>query len=403
MKDFMDKENAEGLEGDDDSVTLLAQHRGFDKCPVCWTLVVKDAILTECAHKFCEPCLTTLSAHSFSFSCPSCRTMCLTVKTIPADKVYREIKQFTCPSEECNSEIMTLKEFDDHIRRRCPSRLIKCACGTLIKGSQYAHHQRTVHPKTLCTSCGEEIFEKLAHLCLDEMVTCVNCQHPVQRRNLNVHLAECPLRPTKCKSCGLSGPLNVISQHQNKCTLELCPYCTRLFRADKLLHHSCQAKPVSCPLDECSFKGHYGNLGRHMVTHPQLADTGIFFETDPTIYVVSDEKNPTEVRFARKITDYPNRILVNYFGLGFNSNEFLLKDSPRLSLLTEVLPSQYSPASLHHLFTDCTSNNIQSLFTQGLLTHKEGEIISKLEIQYKYQFENFTSFASLNFSFAPSC
>ncbi len=140
-----------------------------------------------------------------------------------------------------------------------------------------------------------------------------------------------------------------------------------------------------------------------MVTHPQLADTGIFFETDPTIYVVSDEKNPTEVRFARKITDYPNRILVNYFGLGFNSNEFILNDSPRLSLLTEVLPSQYSPASLHRLFTDCASNNIQSLFMQGLLTHKEGEIISKLEIQYKYQFENFTSFASLNFAFAPSC
>jgi len=140
-----------------------------------------------------------------------------------------------------------------------------------------------------------------------------------------------------------------------------------------------------------------------MVTHPQLTDTGIFSETEPAIYVVSDEKNPTEVRFARKITDYPHRILVNYFGLGLNPNEFILKDSPRLSLLTEVLPSQYSPASLHRLFTDCTSNNIQSLFTQGLLTHKEGEIISQLEIQYKYQFENFTSFASLNFAFAPSC
>ena len=140
-----------------------------------------------------------------------------------------------------------------------------------------------------------------------------------------------------------------------------------------------------------------------MMTHPQLVDTGVFSETTPTIYMVSDEKTPTEIRFARKITDYPHRILVNYFGLGLNSNEFILKDSPRLSLLTEVLPFQYSPASLHCLFTDYTSNNIQSLFTQGLLTHKEGEIISQLEIQYKYQFENFTSFASLNFAFAPSC
>ena len=126
-----------------------------------------------------------------------------------------------------------------------------------------------------------------------------------------------------------------------------------------------------------------------MVSHPQLVDTGIFSETTPTIYMVSDEKTPTDIRFARKITDYPNRILVNYFGLGLNANEFILKDSSRLSLLTEALPFQYSPASLHRLFTDCTLNNIQSLFTQGLLTHKEGEIISQLEIQYKYQFENF--------------
>ena len=94
---------------------------------------------------------------------------------------------------------------------------------------------------------------------------------------------------------------------------------------------------------------------------------------------------------------------MNYFGLGLHSNEFILKDSPRLSLLTRALSSQYSSGSLHRLFTDLDPHNIQSLFTQGLLTHKEGEIISKLEIQYKYQFENFPSFTSLNFSFAPSC
>ena len=135
-----------------------------------------------------------------------------------------------------------------------------------------------------------------------------------------------------------------------------------------------------------------------MTSHPQLYDTGIFSKTEPTIYVVSDEKNPTEVRFARKITDYSNRILVNYFGLGLHSNEFILKDSPRLSLLTRALSSQYSSGSLHRLFTDLDPHNIQSLFTQGLLTHKEGAIISKLEIQYKYQFEHFPSFSS-----APFC
>ena len=86
----------DGLEGDEDSVARLAQQRGFDKCPVCWTLVVYDAVVTECAHKFCANCLSTLSAQSFSFTCPSCRMMCLTVKTIPAKNLYREIKFVIC-------------------------------------------------------------------------------------------------------------------------------------------------------------------------------------------------------------------------------------------------------------------------------------------------------------------
>ncbi len=398
----MDHENAEGLEGDEDSVTLVAQQRGFDKCPVCWTLVVRDAVLTECAHKFCGPCLATLSAQSFSFSCPSCRTMCLTVKTIHVTKVYRETKQFTCPSE-CSSAVMTLEEFDEHIRRKCPSRLIKCDCGTLVKGALYERHRQSVHPKTLCDTCGEEVLKGLYHLCPEESLKCVNCQHLVRRRSLKEHFAGCPLRKAKCESCGLSGPLNVIRQHQTRCILELCPYCTRLFRSDKLLQHACHSKPVSCPIKMCPFKGHYRVLERHMSSHPELYDTGIFSETEPTIYVVTDEKNPTEVRFARKIADYSNRIMVNYFGLGFNSNEIISKDSPRASLLDKALTSQYSPASLHRLFSDLSQRNIRTLFTQGMLTHKEGEIISKLEIQYKHQFECFPSFASLDLSFFPSC
>ena len=399
----MDNENAEGLEGDENSVTLVAQQRGFDKCPVCWTLVVKDAVLTECAHKFCEPCLSTLSAQSFSFLCPSCRTMCLTVKTIHAKKVYREIKQFTCP--ECPSAVMTLEEFDEHIRRKCPRRLIKCDCGTLIEGALYGRHRHIVHPKIRCDACSEEVFTGLYHLCPEESLNCGNCGHLVRRRSLKEHLLVCPSRQTKCSSCGLPGTLDVIGQHQTRCILELCPYCTRLFRKDKLLQHPCHSKPISCPIRECSFKGHYGALGHHMASHPALYDTGIFSKTAPTIYVVADENNPTEVRFARKIADYSNGMLVNYFGLGLHSTEIIPKQSFRATLLDKALTSQYSHTSLNRLFSDLSPSNMQTLFTKGLLTHKEAEIISKLEIQYKHQFKNFPSFPSfpsLDLSFIPS-
>ena len=46
------KDNSD-LEGDEDSITRIAQQRGFDKCPICWVLVIAKAIVTECGHKFC--------------------------------------------------------------------------------------------------------------------------------------------------------------------------------------------------------------------------------------------------------------------------------------------------------------------------------------------------------------
>ena len=135
-----------------------------------------------------------------------------------------------------------------------------------------------------------------------------------------------------------------------------------------------------------------------MASHPALYDTGIFSKTEPTIYVVADETNPTEVQFAQKIADYSNGILVNYFGRGIGqSTEIISKESPRVSLIDKALTSQYSPASLYRLFSDFSPDNMLNLFTKGLLTHKEAEIISQLEIQYKHQFENVPSFSSFNF------
>ena len=43
-----------GLKGEEKSVLSLAQQRGFDKCPVCLQLIMGQAIITECGHKFCS-------------------------------------------------------------------------------------------------------------------------------------------------------------------------------------------------------------------------------------------------------------------------------------------------------------------------------------------------------------
>ena len=390
--------NAEGLEGEAESVARLAHPRGFDKCPVCWTLVVCDAVLTECGHKFCAPCLATLSAQSFSFTCPSCRATCLTVKTMPAAKIYRETKQFTCPAAECAAAgappVMTLKEFDAHIRRACPGRSIECGCGALVKAAAYAEHRRSEHPESRCAVCGGAVFAKLAHVCAEEPVDCADCGRAVRRRHLAAHRRECPRRPAKCPTCGLAGTLDAIAPHRRACTLEPCPYCARLFRADKLRLHACHAKPVPCPLDECSFTGPYGSLAPHMATHPQLAVTGISLVDEPSLYVVSSETTPTESRVARKVGDFPDKILIRYFGFVAGADEFVPKTSPRLSLLPDVPASHFSPVTLHHLFSDRKSSNIQSVFAQGLLTHRESEAVAKLEIQYKCHASHFALGAS---------
>ena len=373
-----------GIEGDEDSITRLAQQRGFDKCPVCWILVITKAVVTECGHKFCAPCLDTLTGQSFSFTCPSCRALCLAVKTIPARKLYREVNQFTCPAPECSSgPVMTLKEFETHLRKQCPGRSIKCGCGTLVKAALYDHHQRSVHPKLQCNECGGDAFAGLPHLCPKDLLDCFQCNKAFSRQNLPRHILKCPQRQTQCNSCGLSGTQTFIDQHQSTCTVERCPFCTRRFRADKLPYHACHSTPIACPISDCSFKGHYSFLERHITSHPELCDTGIFSETSPTIYVVSDEENPDDVWFARKITDYSTTMAIRFFGhRSFRPDTIVSKTSPRLAVL-ETNPPHYSGVSLNRLFSNIGTLNINSLYTQGLLTHKEGEIISRLERQYK--------------------
>lgn len=375
---------AEGVEGEENSVTRLAQQRGFDKCPICLTLVIADSVVTECAHKFCAPCLTTLSAQSFTFTCPSCRTQCLTVKTIRAKKIYREIKQFTCPAPECPPEVvMTLDEFEQHIRKECPSRLIKCDCGSLVKGSLYADHQLSAHPKTRCNACNEDVFTGLVHLCPKDEIDCVQCCETVSRQSLAEHMEACPQRKIKCKTCGLPGPQNVIRPHQSACVIESCRFCGRRFRSDKLLQHFCHSAPVACPIFGCTFQSHYQMIGHHLASHPELYDTGIFSETTPTLYVITDEEPSDDVWFGQKLEDYGSTIMVRVFGqLPLSRDIVIAKTSPRLSLL-ETDPLNFSSGTLNRLFSDISPLNICSLFTQGLFTHKESEIVAHLERQYK--------------------
>ena len=120
------------------STLFLAQERGFDLCPVCLDLVICDAILTECGHRFCFSCLSQLLKKG-TYICPTCRATCLSSQTLACRLLYRDIKQFSCPG--CSAKDLTLTEFDHHIRHECTVRTVQCTeCSTWCPAKDLDRH-----------------------------------------------------------------------------------------------------------------------------------------------------------------------------------------------------------------------------------------------------------------------
>lgn len=388
---------AEGIDGEPESVLALAQQRGFGRCPVCWVLTIEDAVLTECGHRYCPACLATLSGADFAYKCPTCRTTCLTIKTMRCRTLYREVQQFSCPG--CHEADLTLTAFNEHVRRACPARAIQCTkCQEIVPAPLFRAHVAREHPVVDCEACGESVGGLSPHLCPEENVPCV-CGEVPSRKQAAAHRDACPLRPASCRLCGVAGPQVQVQVHETTCTLETCPFCRAVCTAVKRAAHQCTARPVACPVEECLFVGGYLDLEPHVTsTHTALFDTGVFSRTSDCLYVLRDALE--QYRIVQKVAEDEVTVTVNYFGWGDKWTETVPKNSPRLWLLSEKMDADFSTTVLYRLFQDDTPGSLRSSFEAGELSHRDAELICEIERRYKRRPPSPVFSFSGNFSFS---
>ena len=374
-----------GLKGEEKSVLSLAQQRGFDKCPVCLQLIIGQAIITECGHKFCSECIKDLEKYSLlesAFECPLCRTP--TKNIIASSLIYRNIKQFNCPGQSCFMSDMDLNEFEKHIWFECNSRKIQCECGQIILASDWTAHEKSVHyPPPKC-ACGEYLYVNRDHRCQYTKIKCEKCDKLVTQKELDYHLQTTCHLAKECKCCGLSGTVEAVKIHQEECTISNCIFCDEIFRIDKLsLHQSiCSQRLFKCVVEGCTKKMSFDDLKTHFTTdHPILSDTGIFSAKKNVLFLLmDDQENPC---IGRKIDETDDMIKFTYIGWKIKYDEWISKSSSRfLSLednIDEIL-SNFSWSIFPRIFI---KGGLGSLIKNDLLSHKDVELLCLLERTYK--------------------
>ena len=344
------------LEGDAESVLALARARGFDTCPICMVLVLEKAVITaECGHKICEPCLTKYEEHERRSShhghhcpyhsaprknngipCPTCKSRY--TKTIPCALLFRDAKQFSCPSDECDSKGMDLKEFGEHIRFFCPSRKIRCKCGTTVPALSYDDHLAT-HADNKCHACSGIIWrgETEHHECPMKMVNCSLCNVEYRAKKKDFHLSNCEMRIVQCSECGMSGSYREITIHEDSCSVEKCKSCKITFRSDKLVEHRrmCSGRYEEvyyCQFSGCSVKGDLLELFNHYISvhkKPFYVDTGLYKSKTDRLFIVSDKKN-NEYMAKLMDSDDEKKGKFSYIGWPKNWDEWIDMNSPRI-------------------------------------------------------------------------
>lgn len=279
-----------GIPAEESSVVLLVQRRGFDKCPICLSVVINEAVLTECGHKYCPRCLASLT---HTFKCPSCRAPCTKNKSIACTTVFRETKQFSCAGDSCKETNMTLSEFEKHVRYACGDRRIECDCGEVVPASDWKEHIEELHPSLSFCQCGQTNQVKRPHECFLATRPCPRCGEVLPANEFSSHWENSCAKATVCGCCGLPGPLLRTRIHETTCSLSVCSHCNSVFRSDKLGKHEtrCPAKIFACPDTECTFRGHLAELASHLEDgHPRLEDTGVHGSITDNVFAVRDRR-----------------------------------------------------------------------------------------------------------------
>lgn len=384
-------------EGEADSVLALARERGFDKCPICLELVVSQAVVTSCGHKFCEPCLGRhidfqRQQHQELFGCPTCKELC-GPRLLHCLVFFRDVKLFSCPFRQCEKKNMSLVTFEEHIRYRCPGRRVRCHCGSVFPAPEYLAHLTGVHGGETCRACGQRTWEQKSEHekgCPELPTTC-DCGITFLRKAQAEHQqTSCALRVVRCSLCGQPGRVGDTEKHQRLCSAIRCVGCSRIFRADQYARHeeACKAAWYPCGYEQCTFRGAPDELYFHLQTvHPtgNFTDTGIYGETEDKIFFwIDSEKRQV---LARVTATKENEFLVHILGWAGNPPVWVSRSSPNLKVLNEQNVSEFMrdpPEKYPYIFPDAFDDFVMiDLFDQAKVSYRDARLLVQLERYYR--------------------
>jgi len=206
----------------------------------------------------------------------------------------------------------------------------------------------------------------------------------VIQKNLSRHLQTTCELSQECKCCGLPGTVEAIKLHQKECKILNCIFCDEIIRIDKLPSHQliCPQRHFECVVEGCTEKMSFDELKTHFTTgHPVLTDTGIFSAKKSALFLVLDFKQLPCI--GRKIAEKDDMIKFSYIGWDRKYDEWIFKSSSRYSSLEDNIDKILSTLSWSIFPKIFIKGGLGSLIKNDLLSHKDVELLCRLEQTYK--------------------
>lgn len=110
-------------------------------CPICGK-VARDAVETDCAHVFCQDCISTWI--DTKKTCPMDQEKLTASQLHPCRALRVKILNLRvrCPNDGCKQE-MDLRSLETHTKEQCNRRQTKCAvCSACVTQDQLADHMK---------------------------------------------------------------------------------------------------------------------------------------------------------------------------------------------------------------------------------------------------------------------
>ena len=202
-------------------------------CSVCLSVFCNPNLTSCCGNHFCQECIERI--RSDGRPCPLCQSQDYTVML---DKsVMRRVKQLRvrCPNKDQGCMwVGELGESRDHMDSTCDFVAVTCSfhCGTTLPRCRLSDHKANLcyNRPYVCPYCDLHaayavITEEHLAQCASYPVECLNgCEiGPIKRKDLPMHLRECPLEVIECEfsvaGCGVKVSRKEMPQHLKESVL----------------------------------------------------------------------------------------------------------------------------------------------------------------------------------------